>query len=225
MKKYDPVTSPSNANANLQQKEKHFLQGKTDLEIWRQFKKGNEGAFNYIYQTYFSELFRYGHRFTQDRELIKDAIQDLFIELRKSSTNLADTDSIKFYLYKSLRWKIQLYSKKNAKFLLVQEPSEDWHFDIVFSHEVQLINRQISEERIQHLQKALQTLPKRQKEALYYFYYESMTYEEVAGIMDLDHVKSARNLIYKSLKTLKKEIPLLPMAILLIVFFYDFFVC
>jgi len=67
-----------------------------DKDIWSSFKKGNETAFNFIYSNYFNELFSYGLRFTDKREIVKDSIQDLFIELRKASQKLASTDNIRF---------------------------------------------------------------------------------------------------------------------------------
>src|SRR5690606_36156630 len=78
-------------------------QHKDEAAIWEAFKKGNESAFIYIYETYFDQLFVYGKQFTRDEDIVKDAIQDLFITLRKSRAGLGSTDSIKFYLYKSLK--------------------------------------------------------------------------------------------------------------------------
>ena len=46
----------------------------------------------------------------------------------------------------------------------------------------------------------------RQKEAVLYFYYEGMSYKEIADIMDLQKVKSARKLIYRSIDTLRKDL-------------------
>ncbi|MCK5371360.1 MAG: sigma-70 family RNA polymerase sigma factor, partial [Cyclobacteriaceae bacterium] len=46
----------------------------------------------------------------------------------------------------------------------------------------------------------------RQKEAVIYFYYEGMSYQEIADIMGLQKVKSARKLIYRAIEALRKDL-------------------
>lgn len=57
-------------------------------------------------------LYRYGFQYTKDKALIKDAIQDLFVELRQKRKRLSHTTSIKLYLYKSIRRKILGHKEK-----------------------------------------------------------------------------------------------------------------
>jgi len=78
----------------------------SDLLLWKSFKSGSESAFIFIYEHNFEMLYSYGRRLTNNEDVIKDAIQDLFIELRKNRENLGDTDSIKFYLFKCLKRRI-----------------------------------------------------------------------------------------------------------------------
>lgn len=172
-----------------------------DLDCWKEFKLGNEAAFIQIYQQYFKVLFNYGFQFTTDHDMIQDCIQDLFIELRKNRKNLSDTNSIKKYLFKSLRRKI-IY-QLNKKQSLIRRYQKAEQFEVEFSVEDHMINRQLSQEKEERINKALSHLPVRQREAIYYFYYENMKYEEVAEVMNLSHIKSARNLIYKALGNLK----------------------
>ena len=48
---------------------------------WSQFLAGDNEAYCWIYKVYIQMLFRYGHNFTSDTELIKDCIQDVFTGL------------------------------------------------------------------------------------------------------------------------------------------------
>ncbi|MDN5200070.1 sigma-70 family RNA polymerase sigma factor [Fulvivirgaceae bacterium BMA10] len=181
------------------------FEAKNELEIWKEFKKGNESAFTHIYRTYFSSLFRYSSQFTHDKELIKDSIQDLFIELRKNRKNLSDTDSIKLYLFKSIRRKVIASKERIRKNLVDRELLDGYNFKITFSIEHLTILRQIKEEKLSRLNLAIEKLTRRQKEVIYYFYHENMSYDEVKSIMDLKSTKSARNLLYKALHVLKSE--------------------
>ncbi len=174
-------------------------------EIWNEFKNGNEGAFNYIYETYFQILYQYGQQFTKDLDLIKDLIQDLLIYIRKNRKNLGNTQSIKFYLFKAFRRKIFKYQKFN-KLIYSNHIESFGNFVIEDSFEISLVQNQYWNRVKRILEKAFLNLSKRQKEAIYLYFYQSMSYEEVASIMGLKNVKSARNLIYKSIDVLKNQI-------------------
>src|SRR5690606_25375345 len=110
----------------------------------------------YIYERYFDPLFVYGNQFTKNEDLVKDAIQDLFIALRKSRRRLGRTDSIKFYLYKSLK---RLIVKESAQwFNQCEELDNAKIFNFTFSPEQVLIDRQLDDEKRINLNKAIQSL-------------------------------------------------------------------
>ena len=52
-------------------------------------------------------LFRYGHSFTSDTELIKDCIQDVFTGLYKNRERLIVPNNIKVYLFVAIKNCIQ----------------------------------------------------------------------------------------------------------------------
>lgn len=176
-----------------------------DYELWKSFKNGNESAFIAIYKAHFSNLYRYGFQFTKDKDLIKDAIQDLFIEIRKKRSNLSNTTSIKLYLYKCIRRKIIGLKLRARSKIINHHNLEGYNFDVELSVEHVLIIKQLDAERRNKLTKAMKALSDRRREAIYYFYYEELSYPEIAEIMEMGHVKSARNLIYKALRSLRKH--------------------
>lgn len=177
----------------------------SDSYIWRMFRKGHEGAFDHIYSKYFPVLYQYGYRITPSRELVLDCIQDLFIDLIEKGKELKTTDCIKYYLYKCLRNKI-LYQLRKLKKEHGKEHLENQNFKVQVSHEVKIIEQSIDEEKRLRLKESLSKLPIRQKEAIFYFYQEGFTYEEVASIMGFKEIKSARNIIYKAIRLLQKDI-------------------
>ena len=54
---------------------------KNDVLLWQAFKKGDSTAFEQLYKKYFKDLGRYGLRLNPDKDLVEDAIQDVFIDL------------------------------------------------------------------------------------------------------------------------------------------------
>ena len=83
------------------------IQTTNDRELWDSFKAGDDRAFSQIYETYADLLFSYGMRFTSNREIVRDTLQELFIKLYKNRKNLSTTDHIKFYLFCAFRHQLQ----------------------------------------------------------------------------------------------------------------------
>ncbi|MEP0365858.1 MAG: sigma-70 family RNA polymerase sigma factor [Cyclobacteriaceae bacterium] len=176
----------------------------TDLEVWKAFKGGSESAFIYIYEGYYDALVNYGFKFSKDKDLIQDCIQDMFVELRDRRKNLSDTDKIKPYLFKILRLKILKILQKNTKYTNIDEGFKS--FDFVISYEEHLINRQLSEYQMARLQKAVSNLTTKEREAIFHFYYELHSYEQIAQIMGYSDAKVARNLVYKAVNSLRQAL-------------------
>lgn len=176
----------------------------SDLDLWRAFKSGDRGAFVTIYNVYFDKLYGYGHQFTADTDLIKDCIQDLFIDLDRTRARLSDTHSIQFYLFKSLKRSIIRKIKVDKRDNLRNTEAElGKEFHVELSVEQKMINHRISEEQKVRLNHALHELTGRQREIIYYFYYESFSMEQIRELMDFQSVKAAQNLLYRAIKVLR----------------------
>ncbi|MDH6307048.1 RNA polymerase sigma factor (sigma-70 family) [Parabacteroides sp. PF5-5] len=74
-----------------------------ESSLWEKFLKGDDKAYAYFYKKYMESLFSYGMRFTSDRELVKDCIQDIFVKIYSNRSNLKQTDNVKLYLFIALK--------------------------------------------------------------------------------------------------------------------------
>ena len=125
--------------------------------VWDEFIRGNEAAFIFIYDKYFDTLFKYGSQFTADRGLIKDAIQDVFLELINKRRKLSSTNSIKFYLFKSLKRSVFHQLKRNRRLEFNDQPYHK-DFPITLSVEHFMINKQLKEEKLLRIKKVMENL-------------------------------------------------------------------
>jgi RNA polymerase sigma factor (sigma-70 family) len=174
-----------------------------DKVLWEAFKSGDEMAFIQIYKSYCNILYNYGCQFTQDNELVKDCLQDFFIYLRKNKAGFGETNSIKMYLFKAFKRRVVEYLKKNSVEFRSNEKFAFTQFSIELSFESVYISQQIKDEQIKKLNKALEALDSKEREAIYYFYYEGLSYEQVAKILNFTHVSSARRIMYRGLRHLR----------------------
>ena len=173
----------------------------TYRDLWTSFINGDDSAMKLLYTEFADMLYSFGLRFTTDSELVKDAIQDLFVDLFKYRRTLAIEVNVKSYLFTSLKRKICLVLKKEAAEI-------NQHFEIPFllsgSTEEQIINDERQSELLGKLSRQLELLPSRQKEALYLRFNSELDYEEISAIMNVS-LETCRTLVYRGIKQLRER--------------------
>jgi RNA polymerase sigma factor (sigma-70 family) len=175
-------------------------------EIWRSFTAGNQQAYSYIFVEYKDMLYSYGLTIVADEELVCDSIQELFLDLWLKRQNLAQVNTIKYYLLVAFRRLLISKIEIRKKYLTTYRQNAQY-LDLTYtqSSEAVLIQEQFLEESHDKLALSIDHLPKRQKEALYLRYYEKLSYEEIMEVMSLSY-KSVRNLVSLAIQVLRKEL-------------------
>ena len=181
--------------------------------LWEKYLNGDKEALSIIFRIFFDDLYNYGLRLTRKSEIVKDSLQDMFLKLWKNRSNLRIIDNIKPYLFKALRRHIITNLKWENQFVNYEQQPEEL-FQIEFSHEDFLINRNIDFETRENLIKALNKLTKRQREAIYLRYFEELDFASIAEIMSMK-IQSVRNSIHRGLVTLR-EIKIFPVILIFI---------
>lgn len=164
--------------------------------IWNSFREGDNHALSIIYHEHVQLLFRYGKKFTNNCDLIKDSIQDLFFDLINSRERLGKTDNITYYLIKSFRRKLILNIQKDMKSsdeIQFQNPVEDENCD---AEDQQKNNRVVK--AIMH------KLSPKQREILTYRYILNFSYEEICSLMSIKY-DSARKMVYRALISAREK--------------------
>ncbi len=185
--------------------EKWLLNQEKELSddlVWTSFKNGDNRSLNTLLLRYFRPLLHYGTKFTRDRLLIEDVIQDLFLNLLERRDKLSAPASVKNYLFKSLRNNlIRAVRTKNEDFPLSDQYDELTDFGNI---ETLLVSMDESEELSTKIGQYFTHLTKRQKEVLFLRYYENRTNEEIAEIMGINK-QSVSNLLQKSISILREN--------------------
>ncbi len=169
----------------------------SDNELWTKFLEGDQGAFAQIYKEYVNDLYNFGFQLCRNREVSKDIIHDVFMSLRFSKSK-SKIKSIKSYLFRCFYTEWIKRSKKESNLSSLSDC-----FAITASFEDRLIEKQIGATKIKYLRQALKSLTVKQRKGIMLFFYEKMSYDEVAEAMTLRNAKSARKLIYRALDRLK----------------------
>ncbi|MCC9167463.1 RNA polymerase sigma factor [Pontibacter harenae] len=173
-----------------------------DKQLWDDFRNGSESAYALIYQRHFFSLYSYGLKMCQEREVVKDCIQELFIHIWKNRDRLSSTNSIKFYLYKSLKRKLIDNYKFSSKHIAVTD--FELINEAVASEESNIIIAQTSEAQKQRVLHALEKLTDRQKESIILKFYQNLPNDEIGKHMSIS-VEGVYNLVSKALSNFRKN--------------------
>lgn len=176
-----------------------------DQTIWTNFKSGDEEAFILLYKKYANVLYGYGCRFSIDHEMVKDCLQDFFVYLREKREGLGNPTSLKSYLLKAFKRRVIDYLKKSKKEKERRQKIVYDEFPIERFYETIYIDQQ-EEGKLINLERALKSLNSKEREAIYYFYYQNLSYEEIADFFDYSHISSSRRLIYNALRKMRRYI-------------------
>lgn len=173
-----------------------------NIEIlhWKSACNGDKIAFGALMLSRYQPLFQYGTRISKDHDLIKDCIQDLFLDFWERKEAYASITSPKSYLFQALRNNLVRKTKKSK----LQTDSETFNnlFSDYTDPETDLIYSETLDNTKSKMLQVLNQLPNRQKEALYLKYYENLTYEEIASIMGLKR-QAVANYLHYGLSKLK----------------------
>lgn len=175
----------------------------TDAQLWQAYQEGNCRAYEFMYNKYTPSLYSYGWHIVRDRQLIEDCLHDLFIHLYDHRERLGHTDSIKYYLFRSLRRRITDSLARQGKYSDQTTTLAEYNFLVVASPETLFIADQSRQVQHENLYQAINALPKRQREVLYLLYFNELSYREVAGVMSLE-VKTVYNQVRTAIEGLKK---------------------
>lgn len=177
------------------------MQSESHVLWWNAFKQGDWDAFTALYGEFYELLNNYGRKFTQDGDLIQDVVHDLFVRLWTTRARLGNPVSVKNYLYKALRSTLFRKIQSLSKFVELDNASGQGGFSVNFIPDPSF--RQEELELRKQVIALINTLPARQQEIIFLRFYEGMSYEEIAAIMDIN-MSSTYKLLYKALDNLQK---------------------
>lgn len=176
-----------------------------DIQMWTHLRGGDELAFGKLLKKYFNHLQNYGYKFVKDEDFVKDCVQEVFIEIWQRREKISTPDSVKAYLLSCVRRKVvregfRQHIIKDDDERNVESKSEE--FDA--SPEWLIIEQENSSEITEKVNKSIAQLPKRQREVLYLQYYQNLSREEIAQIMEINS-QSVSNLLQSAFKSFREN--------------------
>lgn len=187
----------TNAVKNINKDRSHWL------EVWPRFLGGDKAAFSEIYEEFIDLLFAYGCKITRDHELVKDCIQDVFIELHRLQPVLFHPEYIEFYLIKSLKNAILHKMQKDSKIKNVSL-KEMIDFELKFEIEKDIYDLESDRLQAERLKTILQSLDPQKRELLYLRFSTGMNYSDIGQILKINP-DTVKKQLYRLLDQIREK--------------------
>lgn len=176
----------------------------SDEILWKSLKEGDLNAFSVLFKKFYSSLYSYGLKISNDSVLTEDSLQDFFVYIYEHKENLSDLESIAPYLFSSYRRFIIKKLNKSQKYAMVRNIDTNI-VDINFTPEEFITNQESTTFRNKNLANLINQLPKRQKEVIYLKFHCNLKPQEIADTMEINY-QSVVNTLHKAIKNLREEI-------------------
>lgn len=170
----------------------------SDQELFDLLKDNNQAAFTEIYDRYKEVLHRYAYKWLQDRDAVKDVIQDLFTLIWTKRDTMTFNQNLSGYLYISVRnailRKIQQEDRKNTYANSLQEYADKG---------ISITDHLLREKQLKSIiEQEIAALPEKMREVFELSRNEHLSHAEIAEKLGISE-QTVRVHVKKALKILR----------------------
>jgi RNA polymerase sigma factor (sigma-70 family) len=177
---------------------------------WQLLVDGERQGLYECFDIFYDDLYRFGLSMYKNPELVKEGINNLFIELWKIKHKLSDVKNVQQYVltvFKRVLYKTYTNYTSSIPFETLEQDAIESSLTEQ-SYEAILIASQQDEHLKRRLQNALSQLTPRQKEIIRMRYFDQISFEEIAAQTGLTE-RTIYNTIYNAIKILKEVFALI----------------
>ena len=153
-----------------------------DEEIASLVQSGKVKFFGILVERYEEKIKRYSRKFLSDHEDINDALQDIFLRAYKNIKSFDRKRKFSTWLYRIAHNELVNTLKKNKRILFL--------FDLDIFLPIPLHDRTLErdidlKEMNQVIDKCLDKLTPKYREPIILYYFENLSYQEIADILEI----------------------------------------
>jgi RNA polymerase sigma-70 factor (ECF subfamily) len=180
------------------------LDEKTDEEIARIVQSGENNSFGILIKRYEDKMLRYAKRFLFNHDDAEDLIQEVFLKAYNNIQSFNTSKKFSPWLYRIAHNEFINEIKRKGK-----EPLSFFNPDVFLPHTISKENpeNEIHKKEFHHIvNKYLYKLEPKYREPLVLYYFEDLSYKEIADILYIPsstvgvRIKRARDIMKKMIK-------------------------
>ena len=173
--------------------------GYSDEYLFSLVQKGDNAAFDVLYERFFSLLYIHALRKVQDAQEAKDLVQDAFVSLYQKKESLGEIENFSGYLYVLLKNKIlNFLEKKNVRSSYLQS------IDTQLS-QGSVENYVFEKELREQIEEGIELLPEKMRLVFEMSRYEHLSHKEIGEQLNISD-KTVKRQIVNALKIIRSKI-------------------
>lgn len=194
-----------------------------DKILVENLKKGDVESFEVIFKRYYKKLCLYAEDFVKERSMAEEIVSEVYLKIWENRERLVISSSFQAYLFAS----VHNNSIKYLEHLKVLSKYKDFatkalqNQELLYSTGDYPIANLISKEIESDIKKAIDSLPGQSRQVFCMHRFNNLTYEEIAGKLDLS-INTVRTQMMRAMKKLRESLrEYLPLFVIMIsIFFY-----
>ena len=155
-------------------------------------------GFDTLFELYYGELTYFVYSFVNDKEVAKDLVHDLFLNLWQNRRQIDPSLSVKSYLFRIAR----NYAFNYLKHLKVIATNER---DVIETYELAGQDTEELESRLERVRRLFEKLPEKQKEVVFKCCIEGKLYPETAQEMQISE-NTVKTHLLRAMKFFRQEL-------------------
>ena len=183
---------------------------RTDVQLMLDVKAGDESSFDFLLRKYRSPLVNFLYRMVRDQATAEDLAQEVFLRVYRArhkynpsakfttwlfriATNLA-LNSIRDHRHQKLEFSLDAPAEEEDA-APRELPARDMRID----------EHMMERDRAAFIQRAIASLPEKQRVAILLHKYEEMDYVEIAGILECSE-SALKSSLFRAYETLRVQL-------------------
>jgi RNA polymerase sigma-70 factor (ECF subfamily) len=178
----------------------------TDEDIAKKICNGDKEAFGYLVDRYEAKLTRYIRKFTQEKENVTDLLQTIFTKAYTHINSFDQSRSFNSWIYRIAHNESVNHLKKNGNSMV---SFIDFDTFLPHPHASESADKETIQREMKKItEKSLANISPKYREVLILYYYEELSYQEIADILKIPtstvgvRIKRAKDAIEKELTSL-----------------------
>lgn len=178
------------------------LQSMPDEQEWiALLRAGDVAAYERLFRSYNVQLCHYAYRYVRTRDVAQELVQDVFAKLWAERERLDVRESVRAYLYTSVR----NHAISHLRHRIVEERWLETPGNGLAGHIGDDVQQRLQDEELAAaVQRVLDQLPTRCRQAITLRWQRRMTYAEVAEVMGIS-VKTVEIYVTRGLAALRQN--------------------
>jgi RNA polymerase sigma factor (sigma-70 family) len=173
--------------------------------LWDQIvQKDDKEAFAELYNLFVDDLYRYGSKLSPDDDMVKDSIQEVFLDLYDKRKKSNITSNLRLYLIVALK-RVLIRKLQKYRRLEKRQINDVDMFEVQYSFEEEYIEKEANHMVLEKVRQIITELPAKQKEIIYLRFNLSLEYPEISSMLGIS-VESVRKQVYRAIKSVRESI-------------------